>query len=242
MKRLASYSQYFLRNPRFIAGLIGRTSISRDDTVIDIGAGSGIISSQLAAVAGKVIAVEHESRIAKTLRGNMEKFTNVEVRQADILSMELPKSPYKVFANIPFHLSSPIVRRLVESHEPPQSIYLIVQKQFANKLLPDHSGFTGQLGMQLGPLYDVKILKRLRRTDYWPHPNVDTVLIAMERRGETLIPQSSMQQYRDVVERCFSTPAFFSKMPKKTAGIAAEAKPSELVLDDWIRLFRALNK
>lgn len=239
MKRLAHYSQYFLRNPRFIAGLISRTSISNSDIVMDIGAGSGTISSQLAKVAGRVIAVEYEPRMAGKLRENMNDNSNVEVVEADFLELELPAHDYKVFANIPFHLSSPIVRRLVEVSNPPRAIYLIVQKQFANKLLPHHAGFTGQLGMQVGPLFDVKVLKKLRRTDYWPHPNVDTVLIALELRTRPLVAQVDMEKYRTFVEKSFSTPKYFSKTARRNVGLAEDIKPSQMVLDDWIRLFEA---
>lgn len=239
MKRLANYSQYFLRNPRFIAGLLKLTSITSRDLVIDIGAGSGVITSQLASVAESVLAIEHEPRIARKLKENMASFPSVQVVHGDFLTLPLPSVPYKVFANIPFHLSSPIVRRLVEADHPSEAIYLIVQKQFANKLLPNHEGFSGQLGMQVGPLFEVKILKRLRRTDYWPHPNVDTVLIGMELRKKPLIPRRDMRKYRSFVERSFSTPAFFATTPRRAVGLAEDIKPSQMVLDDWVRLFLA---
>jgi 23S rRNA (adenine-N6)-dimethyltransferase len=238
MKRLAHYSQHFLRNPKFIAGLIGRTSLTSSDVVLDIGAGSGIISSELAKRVKKVIAIEYEPRTASKLQENMQDITNVEVVQGDIMTMELPEAPYKVFANIPFHLSSPILRKLTEAESAPRSIYLIVQKQFANKLLPNHEGFSGQLGMQVGPLYETRILKRLRRTDYWPHPNVDTVLIALEQRSTPLIPSKKMDTYRIFVERSFSTPKYFAKTARRAAGLPDDIKPSQMMLDDWVRLFQ----
>ena len=242
MKRFAHYSQYFLRNPKFIAGLINRTSISNDDMVLDIGAGSGVISSELAKRARKVIAIEYEPRTAAKLRDNMREYSNVEVTQADFIAMNLPKTSYKVFANIPFHLSSPILRKLTEAKDAPESIYLIVQKQFANKLLPNHEGFSGQLGMQTGPLYETRILKRLRRTDYWPHPNVDTVLIALERRKVPLVPSEKMNAYRAFVEQSFSTPKYFAKTARSEAGLPDGIRPSEMVLDDWVRLFQKTFK
>lgn len=228
-----------MRNPRFIHGLIKRTSIDSNDLVLDIGAGSGTISSQLALVAGRVVAIEYEPRIARKLNENMSAYDNVEVVHGDFLTMPLPQTGYKVFANIPFHLSSPILRRLTEADNAPEAIYLIVQKQFANKLLPSHPGFTGQLGMQLGPLFEVSILKRLRRTDYWPHPNVDTVLVSLERRKKPLVAFTEMPRYRSFVEHSFSTPKYFQKTSRKAIGLAEDIKPSEMVLDDWIRLFQA---
>jgi len=242
MKRLAHYSQYFLRNPRLIKELIGHTSIKKGDAVYDIGAGSGVISSVLATRAGSVVAVEPEPRMAAKLRDNMKRYPNVIVHEGDFLTMELPGGSYKVFANIPFHISSPIVRKLTEASNPPEAIYLIVQKQFANKLLPDSDRFTGQLGMMIGPLFAAKIRKRLNRTDFWPHPNVDTVFLELIHRPQPLLPISDMPAYRQFIEACFSDPKKFARTPQRAAGLPEDIKPSQMKLTDWVRLFQLLKR
>lgn len=241
MKRLASYSQHFLRSPRLIKELVGHTNIKPADTVYDIGAGSGVIASVLAERCKQVVAIEYEPRTAEKLRDNMQKYPNVTVREGDFLSMELPKNPYKIFANIPFHLSSPIVRKLTESPTPPEAIYLVVQKQFANKLLPDSDRFTGQLGMMVGPLFAVRIRKRLQRTDFWPYPNVDTVLVELIRRDEPLIPAAKMLAYRKFIEDCFSDPRKFAKAPRHALGLAPDTKPSQMKLAQWVELFEKVS-
>jgi 23S rRNA (adenine-N6)-dimethyltransferase len=242
MKRLAHYSQYFLRSPRLIKELIGHTSITRQDVVYDIGAGSGVISSVLAERCKEVVAVEFEPRMAAKLRDNMSKHPNVNVYQGDFLEMPLPETPYKIFANIPFHLSSPILRKLTQAKHQPDAIYLIVQKQFANKLLPDSDRFTGQLGMMVGPEFAVRIRKRLQRTDFWPHPAVDTVMVELVHRPEPLIPTLKMPAYRRLIEDCFSDPKKFARMPKEQAGLTPDIKPSQMKLDQWITLFLLQTK
>ncbi|MFZ2126555.1 MAG: rRNA adenine dimethyltransferase family protein [Candidatus Microsaccharimonas sp.] len=239
MKRLAHYSQYFLRNPDFIKELIGHTSIKPRDMVLDIGAGSGVISSVLATRAKEVVAIEFEPRMAEKLRENMQAYPNVTVKEGDFLDMLLPKTPYKIFANIPFHLSSPILRKITEADNPPEATYLIVQKQFANKLLPNSDRFTGQLGMMIGPLFAVKIRRPLRKTDFWPHPNVDTVLLELVRREEPMIAVKDMPQYRKFIEGCFSDPKIFVKTPREAVGLKADIKPSQMKLAEWVRLFEA---
>lgn len=242
MKRLAHYSQHFLRSPRLVKELVGHTTIKKADTVYDIGAGSGVISSVLATRAGQVVAVEAEPRTAEKLRDNMKKYPNVSVYEGDFMIMELPPEPYKIFANIPFHLSSPILRKLTEAEHPPEAIYLIVQKQFANKLLPDSDRFTGQLGMMVGPRFAVRIRKRLQRTDFWPHPNVDTVMIELQLREVPLIPLADLPRYRAFIEDCFSDPRKFAKTPRQKIGLPPDTKPSQMKLAQWVALFEASKK
>jgi len=238
MKRLAHYSQYFLRSPRLIKELIGHSNITKHDVVLDIGAGSGVISSVLAQRAKSVIAVEVEPRMVAKLRSNLAEYSNVTIYDGSFLEMSLPDQSYKVFANIPFHLSSPIVRHLAESPNRPDAVYLVVQKQFANKLLPDSDRFTGQLGMMVGPLFAVRIRKRLQRTDFWPHPNVDTVLLELLQRDAPLIDESKMSAYRRFIEECFSDPKKFAKMPQTLAGLPNGIKPSQMRLSQWVDLFK----
>lgn len=216
---------------------MGHSSLKRLDTVYDIGAGSGVIASVLAQRCKQVVAVEYEPRMAAKLRENMAKYPNVTVHEGDFLTMSLPKTPYKIFANIPFHLSSPIVRRLAETDTPPDAVYLVVQKQFANKLLPNSDRFTGQLGMMIGPVFEARIRRPLKKTDFWPHPNVDTVFLELTRRPELLISRQNMPAYRQFIEGCFSDPKIFAKTPRQQAGLPADIRPSQMKLAQWIKLF-----
>lgn len=236
MKRLHQHSQYFLRNPQLVGSLIARSSIHDEDVVYDIGAGSGVIASELSKVAKKVVAVEFEPRTIEVLKRNMKALPNVEVIEADALAFELPNSPYKVYANIPFHLSSKIVKRFLQQHAP-VDVYLIVQKQFAHKLLPNNDGFSSQLGMQAGIIYDISIVKRLRRTDYWPHPNVDTVVLHMHRREKPLIPWSEYDRYCQFIEKAFTKPAFFKSTYEHKYGSVPDKTAAGLQLKDWLKLF-----
>lgn len=240
MKRLADYSQYFLRSPALIKELLGHTNIKTTDTVYDIGAGSGSITSVLAMRVKKVVAIEVEPRMAEKLRQNMARFENVHVNQADFLSLPLPTQPYKIFANIPFHISSEILHKLTDEPHPLQAAYLIVQKQFARKLLIDSDYFTGQLGAMIAPQFTVKVRRPLRRTDYFPHPNVDTVLIEIKPRPEPLLPWDDMLAYREMIEACFSDPKQFAKTPRKEAGIPEDIKPSQVRARQWAALYAVL--
>lgn len=159
--------------------LIGHSNLKKHDTVIEIGAGSGVITSALSKRVEKVIAIEPDIETAKKLRENLSKYKieNVEIVEQDFMDFVLPeKESYKVFSNPPFHLSSEIVHKLIEAKNPPKSFYLILQKQFALKLLNTDRHYTSQLGQALIKDYQTKIRYPLKPTDFTPPPAVPTVL------------------------------------------------------------------
>lgn len=237
MKRLHEHSQVFLQNPHFVAELIGHTNIGKQDTVLDIGAGSGIITATLANRVSRVISIESEPNAANKLRINTASFKNVQVIEKDFLQYQLPDAEYKVFSNIPFHLSSPIVRVLTDAPVPPKAIYLIVQKQFANKLLADNRHFTSQLGAQLAPWWSVRIRRPLKKTDFWPHPAVDTVLLELKPRTEPLLPIAEATRFKAFITSMFENPIVYKKQPLAKAGINPELSPSQLTGEQWVDLY-----
>ncbi len=241
MKRLADYSQYFLRSPQLVKALIGHTNIKKTDIVYDIGAGSGVITAMLARRCRHVYAVEYEPRMAAKLRETMRTYTNVTVVQGDALTIPLPIESYKIVANIPFHLSSPIVRRFTEAENPPEALYLVVQKQFAYKLLIDRGQFTGMLGAMIAPRYTVRVRKHLERTDFWPHPAVDTVFVELSRRETPLVPHEQMSSYRACVEQCYARQKFFESIPRASFGVPPSLRPSQMTASQWVTLFQGIH-
>lgn len=237
MKRLSSYDQHFLRSTRLVAELVGHTNIRKNDLVYDFGAGSGVITSVLVRRAAQVVAVEKEPHALAALRKNLGDVANLKIVSSDILAVELPAEKYKVFANPPFSIISDLVRRLAEASNPPVSIYLISQRQFALKIVPSDKHFTSALGIELAPIYQAKIRKPLRKTDFTPPPAVDTVLLELRRRDEPLVEIKLMKEFRNFVRECFASSIAFQKMPRSEANISPERKPSELSPDEWIRLW-----
>ncbi len=183
--RNPTLSQHFLRSPRLALILIGHSNLKKRDLVVEIGAGSGVITSALAHRVRQVIAVESDHSTAIKLRANLQKrnIDNVVVVEGDFLQMELPQESYKVFANPPFHLSSVIVHKLIEDENPPEAFYLILQKQFALKLLNTDRHYTSQLGLKLIQSYNTRIRLPLKSTDFTPPPAVPTVLFEAKKNS-----------------------------------------------------------
>lgn len=176
-------SQHFLKSPRLALILIGHSNLKKRDTVIEIGAGSGVITSALAHRVSHVIAFEPDHFTAEKLHANLAKrnIENVEIIEQDFLDYELPTTPYKVFSNPPFHLSSQIIHKIIEAKNPPESFYFILQKQFALKLLNTNRHYTSKLGLQLIQQYQTRIRLPLKPTDFTPPPAVPTVLFEAKK-------------------------------------------------------------
>lgn len=226
------HGQHFLRGSNFIAELIGHSNIRKSDMVLDIGAGSGAITAVLAQRSKRVLAYEPEPVAAKMLMENMQYHVNVQIIAKDFLQTDLPNDAYKVFSNIPFNLSSQIIRKLVWAPNPPRAVYLIVQKQFAQKLITSGDHFHGALGMAIAPWWVARIRRPLRKTDFTPPPAVDTVLLELKPREEPLLPLNKQQAYATFVEACYDKPAVYHK-----AGGSAVKRPSTLTLQEWCQLF-----
>lgn len=238
MSRQHTYAQHFLRSPRLVAELIGHSNIRKNDTVYDLGAGSGVITSVLARRCKNVTAVEIEPQALAKLRTNMQPFDNVSIINQDILDIDPPEGSYKIFSNIPFHLSSSIIQKFIFAAHPPKSLYLITQKQFARKIVPGDDHFTSQLSAEIGPWFAARIRKPLRKTDFTPPPAVDTVLLELKRREEPLIPLEKQPNYRTFIARCFTDQKYFSTLKKP---FSTELRPSQLTLEQWILLYKLLK-
>ena len=191
-------TQHFLSSPRLALKLIGHSNLKKRDLVLDIGAGSGVITVALAKKTREVWAIEPDHATAAKLRANLQKYqiNNVHVIEQDFLQIKLPTEPYKVFANPPFHLSAQILYRLlnlenqngqiISKNTPqaikPTAIYLILQKQLALKLIPTDRHYTSQLGRHILQDYDTRIRLPLRPTDFTPPPAVPTVFYEAKLR------------------------------------------------------------
>ena len=237
MARKHRISQNFLRSPRIALMLVGHSNIRKRDFTLDIGAGSGIFAYALSKKSAQVLAIEFDHETFKKLQNNTKNLENIEVLCADFLRFNLSKLPknYKVCANIPFHLSSPIIQKLTNAQNSPKSIYLILQKQFARKLIVSDKNFTSALGVKIFPFFESKIKKPLQKSDFTPPPAVETVFFEMKRRKAPLISKEKQPIFNDFIEKMFAVPEFYKKncQPKfKTK------KPSELKGEEWLEIWR----
>lgn len=247
--RKLSDSQNFLNNPDFVRTLIYKSNICNNDLVVEIGPGKGVITGELSKKAGKVVGIEYDSNLASNLKLKFSSYPNVEIVQGDFLSWDLPTKPYKVFANIPFNLTSDIVNKLLNSQNPPEVTYLIMQDEAAERFIGEPLGLNSQTSILLQPFYNMDVLAKIDRSNFMPMPKVNAVLAKFEKRKSPLINLKDRQLFRDfiiygfnqwkpTVEDAFKK-VFSQKQLKKIEKDLkiGKLKPSQLNINQWILLF-----
>src|SRR5690349_8441827 len=137
-RRQICLAQNFLRSPKLARRLVGMSKIGREDIVYEIGAGDGIITAVLADMARQVIAIEKDAALVHRLRERFRPFGNVEIVEKDFLdyvfrNRRSDDSEYKIFGNIPFNITAPIVRKILYGRSNIREAHLILQKEAAKK-------------------------------------------------------------------------------------------------------------
>lgn len=204
-RRQASLSQNFLRNPQLVTRLIGNSSIGNQDVVLEIGPGKGIITSQLQEFAGKVIAIEKDYVLFKSLMKKFHKSCNLELIHSNFLNYQLPDFPYKVFANIPFIITADILKKLT-SDSNFQEGYLIIQKDAAKKFIGMPFDNRNQMmSVLLKPWFDISVYYKFLRTDFSPIPRVDVLMIRIIKISDPLVEKRHSKLYKNFVLHKFNS-------------------------------------
>jgi 23S rRNA (adenine-N6)-dimethyltransferase len=241
-------AQNFLKSSKLVRSLLDASSIDSDDIVYEIGPGRGIITAQLAQTARKVTAIEKDSNLAWALRKRFQGVNNVQIIADDFLQYCITDREYKVFANIPYNLTAEIVRKILYVPPVPIEAYLIMQKEAAKKFSGSPS--ETQFSILSKPLFDIRILRELRRTDFEPVPSVDSVLLHIKKRHTPLVRREDGLLYRRFVSYGFGTwkhslklifkPVFTYPQWKhlsKDLRFSLDAIPSHLTFEQWLGLF-----
>jgi 23S rRNA (adenine-N6)-dimethyltransferase len=231
-RRPAARSQHFLRTRTLASAIVREAHVGPEDLVLDLGAGSGRLTSALAREARRVVAVELDPRWAAFLRG---RWPNVEVVQADAALVDLPSERFRVVANLPFDRTTSILRHLLDDPGVPlERADLVVEWDVAvRRSLPWPSTVNGVIW---GAWYRVTLLRRLAPGAFDPCPGVAAGLVAFERRDEPLVNPSQADAYRVFVASGFrrGLRRVSSRVPRNLRGLA----PRDLDAHQWAELFR----
>jgi 23S rRNA (adenine-N6)-dimethyltransferase len=246
-------SQNFIKSPQLAKQLLAASSINSNDTVVEIGPGKGVITQELINTKAKIIAVEKDRDLISFLQDKFFGATNFKLINQDFLLWNFPTIPFKIFSNIPFSITAPIVNKILKSKFKPIEVYFIMQFEAAQKYSLSHN-FNNQDAILLAPFYDIKILGDIDRTVFTPKPQVDIVFTKLTLKQDIDIDSGIYQQFRDFVIYGFNQwkPNIF-EIYKKIFSYDQfrkinhqlkinNLKPTQLNASQWFSLFEIYSK
>jgi 23S rRNA (adenine-N6)-dimethyltransferase len=247
------FAQNFINRSSLVDSLLNMTSIGPDDIVYEIGPGAGMLTKGLAKRSGMVIAIEKDTDLYMSLVQKFGHNDNVILHDADFLRFDIRDSCYKIVANLPFNITSAVMRKIIHAANTPIEAYLIMQKEAAEK-------FTGmprttQFSVLVKPWFRLRIIKYFKNTDFSPVPKVDVVMLYMKKRSPPLIATKERHAYERFIARGFNawkknvkqnyknmfTYTQWKRLSRDLA-FPIHAKPSELHFRQWLGLFEFFKK
>ena len=242
--------QHLLRSSSLARELVAQAGIAADDLVVEAGAGTGRITEALAATGARVVAIELDPLFANILRRRFEARSNVAVIEGDVLQVPMPSAPFRVFGNIPFALTTAILRRLLDDPTSPlRRADLIVQYEVGRKRASVWPSTLASLGWL--PWWEFSLSRRLPAAAFEPPPAVDAGILSITRRSPQLLVPWQRRDYLSLVQDGFRrgdlpvTRSLRHRIPERAwkrlareRGIAPQAKARDLDVFDWVALFK----
>lgn len=180
MQEIAA-SQNFLTSRKLLERITRLSSINKEDTVIEVGTGKGHLTAALCRKAGYVYSVEIDKKLYEHAKVRLDEFKNLKLICENFLHYMLPKrGAYKVFANIPYYITTEIVRKLTEDAHPPSEIWLVMEKGAAKRFMgiPVET----KMSVKLKHNWKTEIVYYFSGEDFHPKPAVDSVLLHFQKR------------------------------------------------------------
>jgi len=224
-----SLGQNFLVDPAHRAHIVAAAGLTPDDTVLEVGPGSGVLTELIAAQAGRVIAVELDDRLIPLLRERFAGQPHVTIIHGDILKLDVgelltdderrttnddasswvigPSSfaGYKVIANLPYYITSAAIRHLLEANPPPELLVLTVQHEVAERMIaspPEMSLLA--LGVQF--YCTGQIVGHIPAGAFYPVPKVDSAVVRLARRAASPVAEVTADAFFRTARAGFSRP------------------------------------
>lgn len=256
IKAKKHFSQNFLVNHGTLNKIIAAANLTATDTALEIGCGLGTLTAELARYAGSVLVFEKDIQMINFAKQNFSEFKNIAFIESDILKNPPPNQPYKLIANIPYAITTPILTHFLLTQVPsrrPDIMILMLQKEVAEKICatPPHMNLLAILVQVFGT---PKIIATVPANHFYPSPKVDSAILKIEMYSAPTI-SDDMEKFFSIVRAAFNqkrkilatTLANALKKPKteiqnKLAHLNLNplVRPENLSIVDWDRLANLL--
>ena len=254
-----SLGQNFLINTGILEKIVLAAELSSDDTVLEVGPGTGNLTKLLSEKAGRVIAIEKDRRLIRELQ---EKFknTNVEVNEGDVLKFQpttynLRPLTYKIVANIPYYITSNLLRIIFDGWPKPKLIVLTIQKEVAQRMVAKPP-YMNLLAVSVQLYSEPKIISYISKGSFRPMPKVNSAIIKLVPKPISLTP-NERGIFFQVVRAGFSgkRKQLINNLSKnfgmikedlseifKKMGIRQDIRAENLSLNQWLELVKYIKK
>ena len=254
-----SLGQNFLQDPLALEKIVAAAQIQPTDTVLEIGPGLGSLTRYLAAAAKEVIAVELDRDLLGPLEAVLAPYQNVRVIQGDILGLSLQDlintNDYLVVANIPYYITSAVIRHLLESETKPRCIILTIQKEVAERICAK-PGDLSLLALSVQIYGKPQIAARIPAEAFFPVPKVDSAILSIDIYPTPRIRTDLLNTFFKLIKAGFSqkrktlrnsmssglriTPAAAEEILTK-ARIDSKRRAESLSIEEWERLCETVH-
>ncbi len=255
-----SLGQNFLINPTVCPRIAELGGCGEGVCALEIGAGAGVLTRELAARCDRVLSVEVDERLKPVLKETLSGCENTEVVFADAMTADLAglirerfgDKETVVCANLPYYITSPVIMRILESRLPVSSVTVMVQKEAADRICArPGTRECGAISLAVSYYSEPKMLFRVSRGSFMPSPNVDSAVIRLDIKKEPLVPKEREKRLFGLIKAGFSERRKTLVNPLSAAlkrdkrelsaalselGIKPAARAEELTLEDFIRL------
>jgi len=259
--------QNFLVDQRVLGQILAAAEISAADTVLEIGPGLGTLTQALAEQARRVVAVELDRQLVAILQDRLQTFPNVQIVTGDILTFDIAEllavkqtsgpaeRAYKVVANIPYNITSAVLRHLLETPLKPQLIVLMVQKEVAQRITA-RTGDMSLLSVSVQFYGRPRLIHRVPARAFYPVPKVDSAIIRIDPYPQLPLEPEEIEPFFDVVRAGFgqrrkqlrNSLAHGLRLSGERitgvlaqAGVDGERRAQTLGIGEWVALYRALR-
>jgi 16S rRNA (adenine1518-N6/adenine1519-N6)-dimethyltransferase len=200
--------QNFLIDANIVQGIVDAANVQENDRVLEIGPGIGTLTQALAETGAEVTCVELDKRLPEVLAHTLDAYDNVCVIQGDILKVNIPEimgdKPFKVVANLPYYITTPIIMALLEKHLPITDIVVMVQKEVAERMAAQPGGKTyGALSVAVQYYTVPEIALYVPPRSFMPPPEVDSVVVNCKVRQIPAVELIDEKMFFRVVKAAF---------------------------------------
>ena len=182
--------QNFLTDPAALARIVAAADLSSSDLVVEVGAGAGTLTRPLAEQAGRVLALELDDQLVALLRDELAELHNVEIVHSDVLrfsSPELTHLGYKVVGNLPYYITSAVLRRFLGKTPRPRLMVVTVQREVAERILAE-PGKMNLLAVSVQFYGQPRMVARIPAGSFYPAPQVDSAVVRIDVGERPVVP------------------------------------------------------